>query len=154
MKTWTLALLALLAIGCGNSGSRVASRVPVVSTQKGPEVDITVRPVMSGDASGSAAQRFKDPQPLEIVSEPAAQAPPVAVIPARPATTSEPVRQSQDDKVRSTPRKRRADQVRRPRNSEEASAPAKDAAPKSNPTREKSFEELSPQERKRLIEGG
>jgi hypothetical protein len=134
-------LAAMLIVGC--QGSKVAK------APQGPQVDVSVEPIRVGNrtppAEARRAQRIATATPANPV-------PDSSPIESRSASenTVEESKATEEER----PRRRRR-RTRRSESSEETERrrePKRESRPE--PKKEKSFDDLSPEERRRIIEGG
>ncbi|MEZ0327533.1 MAG: hypothetical protein ACAH95_16665 [Fimbriimonas sp.] len=146
MRWFTLALAAMMLIGCG---SKQAAPGMVTRKSSGPTVDVSVEPLrVGGNAPKPEAGRAQQIAPAPADTQIGDQEPPVQV---KPRTFS-----SIPDEEKPKPRRKRK-RIRR--QEEDVNAPGDtqiDASPRPERRRkkEKNFEDLSEEERRRLIEGG
>jgi hypothetical protein len=160
MRWFTLALAAMTLVGCG---SRSASGPAlVVKREPGPSVDVSVEPLrVGGDAPKPETSRPQTMSPNRGFAEP------VTPRVQEGSTNDDDVssRRRDDERVSSRrsdddepkPRRRRK-RIRRPFQEDapgDTQIEKSDSQPrKERKTKEKKFEELSAEERRRLIEGG
>jgi hypothetical protein len=141
-----LGLLAVMAIG-GCQGQKVAKN----GLGSGPQVDVSVEPMRVGDGKA---------EPVPSRAQRMAQAP--YSLESTPAQSSEEVqtpRRSDEEEER--PRKRRRKRVRHAEEESQEQTSEKretrrrtEDSQRPQPKKEKNFDDLSAEERRKLIEGG
>ena len=131
-------LAVVLTLGC--QGSRVAK------APSGPEVSVEVEPLRAGSAASAPPPPSRAQRIVEVARPSPTSSPYVG--PSQAAEVRE-SRRSEDDQERSRRRRRR---VRRDQESQERLENRSREVAK--PKQDKNFDDLSPEERRRIIEGG